>query len=96
MKTLSLAGFAGILVVAGALAVPTASFAYPFVFGGPGYQAPVRSAMSESRAATQAYAYERGPRAEAVMPMQHGSSAWEERACMSPPFSSGFGTCPSQ
>lgn len=96
MKTLSLAAFAGILAVGGALATPTASFAYPFILGGPGYQAPVRAAMSESRAATRAYAYERSERAEASMPNQHGSSAWEERACMSPPFSSGFGTCPSQ
>ena len=96
MKTLSLAGFAGILAVAGALAVPTASLADPFIFGGPGYQAPVHAAMSESRTATRAYAYKRAQRAEAVVPVQHGSSAGEERACMSPPFSSGFGTCPSQ
>lgn len=95
MNKLSLAGFAGILAVAGALAVPTASFADPFIFGGPGYQAPVHATMSESRSASRAFAYERGARAEA-MPAQRGSSAWEDRACMSPPFASGYGACPSQ
>ena len=96
MKTLSLAGFAGILAVAGALALPTASLAEPFIFGGPGYQAPVHATVSESARGSRAYAYEPGARAEASMWNRHASSAWEDRTCSSPPFSSGYGACPTQ
>ena len=72
--------------VAGALLVPTASFAgSPFVFGGPGYQAPVHTNAATSEEGYRAFAYEPGPRRNA--------GYRTERACMQPQGSLLYEPC---